>query len=267
MYIAHPGSDHIQALDATTGDLIWDYRLPLPSDLREYASIGDRTRGLAIYGTNIIHVSADSRLLAIDARTGELSWERVMADYHDGITHTSAAMVVDGKIVTGRACFPGENKEARCFISAHNSDTGVELWRVNTAAGPDELGGDTWGNVPTSQRGHVSPWGLGGSYDPELGLVYWGIAVPMPYPRIVRRGTWDVGDRTPCELFSNSTVALDVDTGGDGMVLPAPAVRRLGHGLPYRSGPSSTPSSIRTPRRSCGSIRRSPGRPRSGRSW
>ena len=213
MYIAHPGSDHIQALDATTGDLIWDYRLPLPSDLREYASIGDRTRGLAIYGTNIIHVSADSRLLAIDARTGELSWESVMADYHDGITHTSAAMVVDGKIVTGRACFPGENKEARCFISAHNSDTGVELWRVNTAAGPDELGGDTWGNVPTSKRGHVSPWGLGGSYDPELGLVYWGIAVPMPYPRIVRRGTWDVGDRTPCELFSNSTVALDVDTG------------------------------------------------------
>ena len=213
MYIAHPGSDHVQALDATTGDLIWDYRLPPPSDLREYAAIGDRTRGLAIYGTNIIHLSADSRLLAIDARTGELAWESVMADYRDGITHTSGAMVVDGKIVTGRACFPGENKEARCFISAHDSDTGTELWRVNTAAGPDELGGDTWGDVPTSKRGHVSPWGLGGSYDPQLGLVYWGIAVPMPYPRIVRRGTWDVGDSTPCELFSNSTVALDVDTG------------------------------------------------------
>ena len=111
MYIAHPGSDHIQALNATTGDLLWDYRVPLPSDLREHAAIGDRARGLAIYGTNILHVSADSRLLAIDAGTGELSWESTMADYRDGITHTSAPMVVDGKVVTGRACFPGENKE------------------------------------------------------------------------------------------------------------------------------------------------------------
>jgi alcohol dehydrogenase (cytochrome c) len=60
---------------------------------------------------------------------------------------------------------------------------------------------------------HVSPWGLPGSYDPELGLVYWGIAVPSPYTRIVRRGTWDVGDRTPCELYSNSTVALSATSG------------------------------------------------------
>ena len=59
----------------------------------------------------------------------------------------------------------------------------------------------------------MSAWGAPGSYDPELGLIYWGIAVPMPYTRIMRRGTWDVGDRTPCELYSNSTVALGVETG------------------------------------------------------
>ena len=64
-----------------------------------------------------------------------------------------------------------------------------------------------------SERVHVSPWGAPGSYDPELGLIYWGIAVPLPYPRIVRRGTWDVGDSTPCELYSNSTVALAVGDG------------------------------------------------------
>ena len=55
--------------------------------------------------------------------------------------------------------------------------------------------------------------GVPGSYDPELGLVYWGIAVPSPFTRIVRRGTWDIGDRTPCELYSNSTVALSVVSG------------------------------------------------------
>ena len=71
----------------------------------------------------------------------------------------------------------------------------------------------TWGNLPTAQRVHVSPWGVPGSYDPVLNRVFWGIGVPLPYPRIVRRGTWDVGDRTPCELYSNSTMAMNADTG------------------------------------------------------
>lgn len=61
--------------------------------------------------------------------------------------------------------------------------------------------------------GTYPPGGVPGSYDPILGLAYWGIAVPLPFTRIVRRGTWDAGDGTPCELYSNSTVALDVNTG------------------------------------------------------
>ncbi len=212
MYIAHPGSDHLQALDATTGDLIWDYARRAPEDLREYSQLGDRTRSLAIYGTNIFHLTADAHLVAVDASTGEVAWESQLADYREGITHSSGAMIIDGKVLTGRACSAG-NRSARCFISAHDSDTGAELWRLYTAAGADDPGGQTWGNLPVSQRIHVSPWGMPGSYDPELGMVYWGIAVPSPFPRIVRRGTWDVGDSTPCELYSNSTVALDVNTG------------------------------------------------------
>ena len=212
MYIAHPGSDHLQALDATTGDLIWDYTRELPSDLREYAQLGSRTRSLAIYGDNIFHLTADAHLVAIDARTGVLNWESQLADYRDGITRSSGAMIIDGRVMSGRTCSPTSQK-ARCFIAAHDAATGQEAWRFYTAAGADDPGGQTWGNVPTSQRVHVSPWGVPGSYDPELGLVYWGIAVPLPYTRIVRRGTWDVGDRTPCELYSNSTVALSVETG------------------------------------------------------
>ena len=211
MYIAHNG-DHLQALDATTGDMLWDYRRRQPDDLREYAALGNRTRNLAIYGTHIYHLTADAHLVAVDARTGEQAWEQRLADYRDGITHSSGAMIIDGKVLTGRTCSPA-SLNARCFISAHASDDGEELWRVYTAAGADDPGGRTWGNLPTAQRVHVSPWGSPGSYDPELGLVYWGIAVPLPYPRIIRRGAWDVGDSTPCELYTNSTVALDVDSG------------------------------------------------------
>ena len=212
MYIAHPGRDHLQALDATTGDLIWDYERSLPEDLREYATLGSRTRHLAIYGDKVFHLTADAYLIALDARTGELAWESQMADYHDGITHSSGAMIVKGMVLSGRTCSPS-SLEARCFIAAHDADTGNELWRTYTAAAADDPGGATWGNLPTARRVHVSPWGVPGSYDPELDLVYWGVAVPLPYPRIVRRGTWDVGDRTPCELYSNSTMALAADTG------------------------------------------------------
>ena len=220
MYIAHPndrqratrsGRDHLQALDATTGDLIWDYERELPEDLRQYARLGNRNRHLAIYGDNIFHLTQDAYLVTLDARTGELAWESQMADYRDGITHSSGATIIKGKVLSGRTCSP--SLQARCFIAAHDADTGNELWRTYTAAGADDPGGETWGNLPTARRFHVSPWGVPGSYDPELDLVYWGIAVPLPYPRIVRRGTWDVGDRTPCELYSNSTVALAADTG------------------------------------------------------
>ena len=85
MYIANPGSDHLQALDATTGDLIWDYQRELPADLREYARLGDRTRSLTIYGNNILHLTADAYVAAVDARTGVLSWESQLADYRDAL--------------------------------------------------------------------------------------------------------------------------------------------------------------------------------------
>ena len=180
--------------------------------MREYVQIGNRTRSLAIYGNHIYHLTADAHLLALDARTGEVAFDHEMADYRAGITHSSGAMIIDGRVLAGRACMP-TNIPSRCFISAHDSDTGEELWRVYTAAGADDPGGQTWGNLPTVERIHVSAWGSPGSYDPELGLIYWGFAVPMPYTRIMRRGTWDVGDSTPCELYTNSTVAVAVETG------------------------------------------------------
>ena len=161
---------------------------------------------------HVHHLTADSHLVAVDARTVEQAWESRLADYREGITHSSGAMVINGMVVSGRTCSPG-SLEPRCFIAGHDADTGVERWRTYSAAGADDPGGETWGDLPTARRVHVSPWGLPGSYDPDLNRIFWGIAVPLPYPRIVRRGTWDVGDRTPCELYSNSTLAMNADTG------------------------------------------------------
>ena len=154
MYIAHPGSDHLQALDATTGDLIWDYERELPGDLRQYAQLGGRTRHLALYGRHVYHLTADSHLVAIDARTGEQVWESRLADYREGITHSSGAMVINGMVVSGRTCSPG-SLEARCFIAGHDADTGVERWRTYTAAGADDPGGETCPRrgACTSRRG------------------------------------------------------------------------------------------------------------------
>ena len=213
MYIAHPHEgDHIQAWDAKTGDLIWDYQRQPPEDLRKYVRFGNRTRNLSIYGNNIFHLTSDAQLLALNARTGELDWLEPTANYRDGISHSSGSMIIKGQVVSGRTCDPS-SLVARCFIAAHDSGTGEERWRVYTAAGADDIAGATWGNLPTTKRVHVSPWGLPGSYDPELDILYWGIAVPLPYTRIVRRGTWDVGNSTPCELYSNSTLAIQPDTG------------------------------------------------------
>jgi len=213
MYVAHPHEgDHIQAWDATTGDLIWDYQRQPPEDLRKYVRFGNRTRNLSIYGNNIFHLTSDAQLLALNARTGELDWLEPTANYRDGISHSSGSMIIKGQVVSGRTCDPS-SLVARCFIAAHDSGTGEERWRVYTAAGADDIAGATWGNFPTTKRVHVSPWGLPGSYDPELDILYWGVAVPLPYTRIVRRGTWDVGNSTPCELYSNSTLAVQPDTG------------------------------------------------------
>ena len=157
MYIAQPGYDHLQALDATTGDLIWEYRREQPDDIRQYAQFGARTRNLALYGRHVYHLTADAHIIAVDARTGELAWESRTADYRDGITHSSGATIVNGMVVSGRTCSPA-SLDARCFVAAHDADGGAERWRTYTAAGADDPGGATWGTVPTADRVHVSPW-------------------------------------------------------------------------------------------------------------
>ena len=209
MYVAAPG-DLIQALDATNGDLIWEYQRELPEDLPGFVTLAEISRNLAIYQDMIYHGAADGYIIALDARTGEVRWETQAHDYKQGSRHSSGFITMDGKVLSGRSC-----ASTRCFIAAHDAMTGKEVWRTYTAAIPGEPGGDTWGGLPLERRIHVSPWGNPGSYDAKRGLVYWGVGVPKPYPRILRHdGDVDAVPRSsPSELYTNCTLALDIKTG------------------------------------------------------
>ncbi|MCH7979334.1 MAG: PQQ-binding-like beta-propeller repeat protein [Acidobacteria bacterium] len=210
MYVATPGAV-IQALDATNGDLIWEYRRKLPADLSNFIGNAGRARSIAIYEDLVFYAAPDGYLLGLDARTGELRWETRVHDYTTGTQHTTGPIVVEGKLITGRGC---SGSRAGCFIAAHDALTGKELWKFYTTPAPGEPGGDSWGSVPVEKR-MASPWGLPGAYDPVRKLVYWGIANPKPHTRLKRHGgnIDDIPRSAPADLYSNSTVALDPSTG------------------------------------------------------
>ena len=205
MFLANV-EDIVQALDASTGDLLWEYRRNLPENIANVTGTRYRYRNVSIYDDKIFLATNDAFLVALDARTGELLWETQRADYRERVAQTAGPTIVKGKLITGSRCNPSSPRPGGCFITAHDVDTGEEIWRINTAATPDQPGGDTWGGLPRSARRHASAW-MVGSYDPELDLVYWGTGPPAPLPEKLRgAGKADL-------LFTNSTLALDPDTG------------------------------------------------------
>jgi PQQ-dependent dehydrogenase (methanol/ethanol family) len=204
MYFPNP-SDLVQAFEAATGDLLWEYRRSLPRDLGEYLPVPSINRNVAIYGESIIDTSSDDYVYALDARTGELQWETKLFDYQHGAQQTSGPIIANGKIVSGRGCEP-EGSPAACVIMAHDARTGKELWRRRTIAAPGEPGGDSWGDLPDEARWHVGSW-MVPSFDPELNLIYAGTSVTSPAPKFALAGN-DLK-----YLYHNSTLALNADTG------------------------------------------------------
>ncbi|HEX6997227.1 MAG TPA: PQQ-binding-like beta-propeller repeat protein [Gammaproteobacteria bacterium] len=199
LYVPNHG-DYIQAFDAATGELLWEYRRELPEGVR-----GATNRNLAIWGTTLIDSGSDNQLYAVDARTGELVWETKVLEPHLRARTTSGPIVADGKVITGRQCQPDAGNDS-CIVTAHDARTGKELWRTRTIPRPGEPGGDTWGDVPLEQRWHVGTW-MVPSYDPKLELIYVGTSVTIPAPKFI------LGGNDQQHLYHNSTLALDPDTG------------------------------------------------------
>lgn len=194
-------SNTVQAIDGRNGELIWEHRIG-PESTRAYGA----TRSLAIYKDKILVPTTDSKLYALDARNGKIVWEADVGPAGRGYSNSAGPMVIHGKVIQGMTGCTQYKKEG-CYISAYDAETGKQLWKFYTVAREGEPGGDTWGSLTNLFRAGGDTW-ITGSYDPELNSAYWGISQAKPWLRVSRGSK--PGDKG---LFTNSTIALDPDTG------------------------------------------------------
>ena len=195
MYLTNT-ANVIQALDAKTGELIWEHRVP------PYAHIGAATmRNIALYHDKVFVATTDAHLVALDARTGKLVWSTAIADSAKGYTAYSGPIVVRGKVVQGLTACDRFGNDG-CWISAFDAETGKLAWKFNTVARSGQRGSETWGKLADPFRVGGETW-IAGTYDPDLDLTYWGIAQAKPWMR-ASRGTTAFDNA----LYTASTVAL-----------------------------------------------------------
>lgn len=194
-------NNYAWAIDARSGRAFWQYQRELPDDLT-YGASAPVNRGFGMLGDRLFMVTLDAHLLSLDRTTGEVLWDVVLADYRVGYAATHAPLVIDGKVIVG---ISGGEYATRGFIDAYDPESGERLWRFYTIPGPGEPGSETWPDDPeVLARGGGGTW-MNGSYDPDLNLIYWGVGNPNPDY---------YGDSRPGDnLYSNSIVALDADTG------------------------------------------------------
>lgn len=207
MYLHNLG-ERVQALDAATGDLIWQYDRALPGDV---SIQGSRMRAMSMRDNLLYVTTADIYIIALDATTGQLVWETQVAPYEENWRLTAGSTVVgDVVIVPMSGC--GGAQPGGCFIAAFDATTGEFLWRLNTIAEPGTPEGDTWNDLPWESRFGSSAWNPG-SYDPDLDLYFVGTG--QPYPWIAEMsGLWPVNPGANADaLYTNTTLAIRPSTG------------------------------------------------------
>jgi alcohol dehydrogenase (cytochrome c) len=199
MYTVQAPND-VVALDAVTGRAFWIYsHIPSP---QARPCCGRVNRGVAILGDTLFMATLDARLIALDAKSGRPRWNVAVAGARPeaGFAMTVSPLVIKDKVIVGTA---GAEFGVRGFLAAFDAKSGKEVWRFYTVPGPGEPGNETWSG-DSWKRGGASVW-VTGSYDPELNLTYWGLGNPGP--------DWNGDDRLGDNLYSDSVVALDADTG------------------------------------------------------
>ncbi|MCH2324795.1 MAG: PQQ-binding-like beta-propeller repeat protein, partial [Pseudomonadales bacterium] len=194
-------NNYAWALDARTGRAFWQYRRNLPDNLT-YGASAPVNRGFGMLGNQLFMVTLDAHLMSFDRRTGDVLWDRELADYQIGYAATLAPLIVGNKVIVG---ISGGEYQTRGFIDAFDPASGERIWRFNTIPGPGEPGSETWPDDPVIlAQGGGGTW-MNGSYDPELNLIYWGVGNPNP--------DYYDENRPGDNLYSDSIVALDANTG------------------------------------------------------
>jgi alcohol dehydrogenase (cytochrome c) len=189
----------VYALDARTGRQVWRYTRP-----RTQGVVGDAAsginRGVAVLGDRVFLQTDHAHLIALHRIGGQLLWDVEMADYRDHYGGTSAPLVVNGLVIAGVS---GGDEGNRGFLDAYKAETGERVWRFWTVPARGEPGSETWVGKAL-EHGCASTW-LTGTYDPEAGLLYWPTGNPCP--------DYNGEERKGDNLYSNSVIALDPDTG------------------------------------------------------
>jgi alcohol dehydrogenase (cytochrome c) len=143
-------------------------------------------------------MTGDCHLVALMRGNGAVIWDHEYASFRDGFSCSGAPLVVKDKVIVGVA-----SSGRTCFVAALSAESGAEVWRVSAVPKKGEPGSETWGNFPL-ERGGGPTW-TPGSYDPGLNLLYWPIGNPWP--------DFYGGDRPGDNLYTDSILALDPDTG------------------------------------------------------
>jgi len=181
MYLGNP-ADVIQAIDATNGELIWEYHLPEPTqDFK--TTYGQRKRSIALYGDKIYFMSWDNSIVALDAASGKLVF-RMSRGNDITTTNSSGPIVANGMVIAGSTC---QTAGHGCYVTGHDARNGEELWRNDMIPKPGEPGDETWGGAPYEKRWMTGVWGHL-TYDPDLDIVYYGSSGAGPASE-TQRGT------------------------------------------------------------------------------
>jgi len=197
MYVTErPNS--VMAVDASTGRVFWKFRHTPSENAR--VCCGANNRGVAVLDDRVFMGTLDARLIALDRINGQPLWNAKVADVNLAYSVTMAPLVVKDKIIVGVG---GGEYGIRGYVAAFDAETGEQAWKTYTIPGPGEPGHDSW-EGDDWEHGGASVW-ITGSFDPELNLTYWGVGNPGP--------DWNAGQRPGDNLFSDSVIALDADTG------------------------------------------------------
>jgi quinohemoprotein ethanol dehydrogenase len=200
MYVV-TGNDDVFALNAKTGEMIWEYWSGIDQAISTVCC-GWVNRGLAMGEGQIYLGQLDANVVALDMKTGKVSWKTPIEKWQNGYGITSAPLYYDGMIYTG---ITGGEFGVRGRLTALNAKTGEITWRWFTLPGPGEKGSETWPpGTDHAMRGGASIWNTP-ALDPELGLVYFAVGNCGPdYDGSMREGD---------NLFCTSIVALKAKTG------------------------------------------------------
>jgi len=212
MYVTASYS-RVFAVDTKTGEELWEYNARLPDGIMPCCDVINR--GVALYDDLVIFGTLDAKLVALNNKTGKVVWKKKVEDYKAGYSITAAPIVVKGKVITGVS---GGEFGIVGKVEAYDAKTGKLAWTRPTVEGhmgyiwkngkKTENGisggeaGKTWpGDLWKS--GGAATW-LGGTYDPDVDLLFFGTGNPAPWNSHLRPGD---------NLFSSSRLGIDPDTG------------------------------------------------------